>query len=126
MEQLDDMVRAGLATLDLYRDEGLFERSKALEPVWADAIFSKLKGQAGVLDIRQLGLTAAIDIESWKDAPGKRAYVAMDKAFHDEGIMIRTSGDCLVVTPPFIITESDIAQIADKLSNVIASTAMPS
>jgi beta-alanine--pyruvate transaminase len=117
---------AGLATLDLYRDEGLFERSKALEPVWADAIFSKLKGQAGVLDIRQLGLTAAIDIESWKDAPGKRAYVAMDKAFHDEGIMIRTSGDCLVVTPPFIITESDIAQIADKLSNVIASTAMPS
>jgi beta-alanine--pyruvate transaminase len=84
---------AGLATLDLYRDEGLFERSKALEPVWADAIFSKLKGKPGVLDIRQVGLTAAVDFEGWKDAPGKRAFVAMDKAFHDEGMMVRTSGD---------------------------------
>lgn len=117
---------AGLATLDLYRDEGLFERSKALEPVWADAIFSKLKGKPGVLDIRQVGLTAAVDFEGWKDAPGKRAFVAMDKAFHDEGMMVRTSGDCLVVTPPFIVTEDDIAQIADKLSNVIDATVNPS
>jgi len=117
---------AGLATLDLYRDEGLFERAKMLEPIWADAIFSKLKGKAGVLDIRQVGLTAAIDIESWKDTPGKRAFVAMDKSFHDEGMMIRTAGDCLVVTPPFIVTESDIGMIADKLSNVIDATVNPS
>ncbi len=117
---------AGLATLDLYRDEGLFDRAKTLEPIWADAIFSKLKGKAGVLDIRQVGLTAAIDIESWKDAPGKRAFVAMDKSFHDEGMMIRTAGDCLVVTPPFIVTENDIGMIADKLSNVIDATVNPS
>ncbi len=117
---------AGLATLDLYRDEGLFDRAKTLEPIWADAIFSKLKGKAGVLDIRQVGLTAAIDIESWKDTPGKRAFVAMDKSFHDEGMMIRTAGDCLVVTPPFIVTENDIGMIADKLSNVIDATVNPS
>ena len=116
---------AGLATLDLYRDEGLFEKSKAMEPVWADAVFDGLKDKPGVLDIRQVGLTAAIDIASWKDAPGKRAFVAMDKAFHDEGMMIRTSGDCLVVTPPLIMSESDAGQIVEKLARVIDATAMP-
>ena len=50
----------------------------------------------------------------------------MDKSFHYEGMMIRTAGDCLVVTPPFIVTESDIGMIADKLSNVIDSTVNPS
>jgi beta-alanine--pyruvate transaminase len=116
---------AGLATLDLYRDEGLFEKSKAMEPVWADAVFDGLKDKPGVLDIRQVGLTAAIDITSWKDAPGKRAFVAMDKAFHDEGMMIRTSGDCLVVTPPLIMSESDAGQIVEKLARVIDATATP-
>ena len=54
---------AGLATLDLYRDEKLFERAKRLEPKWADAAMS-LKGLPGVLDIRTVGLTAGIDLAS--------------------------------------------------------------
>ena len=54
---------AGLATLDLYREEGLFERAKALEPKWADAAMS-LKGLPNVLDVRTVGITAAIDLAS--------------------------------------------------------------
>src|ERR1700676_5547646 len=75
-------VAAGIATLDLYRDEGLFERAKKLEPVWADAIHG-LKGQPNVLDIRTLGLVAAVDLASKPDAVGKRAYDAMEHAFHE-------------------------------------------
>src|SRR6478736_4858117 len=69
---------AGIATLDVYRDEKLFERAAALEDKWADAAMS-LKGTPGVLDIRTLGLVAAIDMASKPDAVGKRAYDAMEK-----------------------------------------------
>ena len=68
---------AGIATLDVYRDEKLFERAAALEGKWADAAMS-LKGTPGVLDIRTLGLVAAIDLSSRPDAFGKRAYDSME------------------------------------------------
>src|SRR3954470_23696325 len=74
---------AALAAQDIYRDEKLFERAKALEPVWADAIHS-LKGLPNVLDIRSIGLVGAIDLASRPDAVGRRAFEAMDRAFHDE------------------------------------------
>src|SRR5439155_1163701 len=64
---------AGLATLDLYREEGTFERARKLEPVWAEAAMS-LKGLPNVLDIRCVGLTAGIDIASRPGEVGKRAY----------------------------------------------------
>src|SRR5271157_2290374 len=95
---------AGLATLDLYRDEKLFERSKKLEPSWADAAMG-LKGLPGVLDIRTVGLVAAFDLASKPDGFGKTAYAAMEKGFHEEGILLRIAGDTLIVTPPLIISE---------------------
>ena len=72
---------AGLATLDLYREEGLFARAKKLEPKFADAVHG-LKGLPNVLDIRTLGLAAGIDLAATPDAPGKRGFEAMDQAFH--------------------------------------------
>ncbi|MFN3853099.1 MAG: aspartate aminotransferase family protein [Phreatobacter sp.] len=114
---------AGLATLDLYREEGLFERAKALEPVWADAVFSHLKDIPGVLDIRQVGLTAAIDFEPSRDGPGKRGYQCIEHAFFEEGLMIRTSGDTVVVTPPLIISEAQIGELVEKVGRVIRATA---
>ncbi len=113
---------AGLATLDLYRQEGLFERAKALEPTWADAAMS-LKGLPNVLDVRTVGITAGIDLASKPDAVGKRAYDAMEKAFHEEGIMIRNMGDTLAVTPPLIVSESQTAEIFDKMARVIRAVA---
>jgi beta-alanine--pyruvate transaminase len=113
---------AALATLDIYRDEGLFERTKALEPIWADAIM-ELKEEPNVLDIRTLGLVAGIDLASRPDGVGKRAFEAMDRAFHEHGIMIRMTGDTLALTPPLIISESQIGEIADKLRAVIRAVA---
>ena len=109
---------AGLATLDLYREEGLFERAKTLEPAFADAAMG-LKGLPNVLDIRTVGLTAGIDLASRPDAVGKRAYDVMEKAFHEEGVMVRNMGDTLALTPPLIVSEAEIGEIFDKVAKVI-------
>jgi beta-alanine--pyruvate transaminase len=113
---------AGLAALDVYRDEGLFERTRKLEPVWAEAMMG-LKSEPDVLDIRTLGLVAGIDLKPWPDTPGKRAYTAMDMAFRKEGVMVRNTGDTLALTPPLIISEDQIGEIVDKIRNVIRATA---
>ena len=113
---------ACLATLDIYRDEGLFERAKALEPVWADAIMS-LKDEPNVLDIRTLGLVAGIDLASRPEGVGKRAYEAMDRAFREEGIMIRITGETLALTPPLIITKEQIGELTEKVRRVIRAVA---
>jgi beta-alanine--pyruvate transaminase len=109
---------AGLATLDLYRDEKLFERAKALEPKWADAAMT-LKDLPDVLDIRTVGLTAGIDLASRAGAFGARAYEAMDRAFRDEGVMVRITGDTLALSPPLIVSEAQIGEIFDKIGRVI-------
>jgi len=109
---------AGLACLDLYREEALFERAKALEPLFAEAAM-RLKGLPGVLDIRTIGLVAGIDLASKPGAFGQRAYAAMDRAFHEEGLMIRVTGETIAVSPPLIVNESEIGEIFDKLARVI-------
>jgi beta-alanine--pyruvate transaminase len=109
---------AGLATLDLYREEKLFERARALEPKFADAAMT-LRGLPGVLDIRTVGLVAGIDLASKPDGVGKRAYAAMEKAFHEHGIMIRVTGDTIALSPPLIVSEDEIGEIFGKVGEVI-------
>jgi beta-alanine--pyruvate transaminase len=109
---------AGLATLDLYGREKLFERARALEPRFADAAMT-LRGLPGVLDIRTVGLVAGIDLASKPDGFGKRAYAAMDKAFHEQGIMIRVTGDTIALSPPLIVSEDEIGEIFGKVGKVI-------
>jgi beta-alanine--pyruvate transaminase len=109
---------AALATLDLYRHEALFERARALEQKFADAAMT-LRGRANVLDIRTVGLTAGIDLASKPDGFGKSAYMAMEKAFHDEGLLVRITGDTIALTPPLIVTEDEIGEIFAKVGRVI-------
>jgi beta-alanine--pyruvate transaminase len=113
---------AGLATLDIYRDEKLFERANKLEPKFADAIMS-LKGQPNVLDIRTVGLTAGIDLAPQADGVGKRGFAGLNSAFHDHDIMLRSVGDTLALTPPLIVTEDQIGEIVDKVGKVIRAVA---
>jgi len=109
---------AGLATLDLYREEKLFERARALEPKFADAAMT-LRGLPGVLDIRTVGLVAGIDLASKPDGFGKRAYAAMERAFHEQGIMIRVTGDTIALSPPLIVSDDEIGEICGKVGKVI-------
>ncbi len=109
---------AGLAALDLYRKENLFERARDLEPKFADAAMA-LRGLPGVLDIRTIGLVAGIDLASKPDGFGKRAYAAMEKAFHEHGLMIRVTGDTIALSPPLIASEDEIGGIFAKVGKVI-------
>jgi beta-alanine--pyruvate transaminase len=109
---------AGLAALDLYRDEGLFERAKRLEPLYADAAMT-LKGLPGVLDVRAVGIAAGVDLAPRPGAPGERGYEAMERAFHDEDLVIRIAGDTLAIAPPLIVSEAEIGEIFEKVARVI-------
>ena len=109
---------AGIATLDLYRDEDIFGRAKRLEQRYAEAAMT-LKGLPGVLDVRAVGIAAGIDLAPRAGAPGERGYEAMDRAFHDEDLVIRITGDTLAIAPPLIATEAQIAEIFEKVGRVI-------
>ena len=110
---------AGLATLDLYRDEGLFERGRALEPKFADAVHS-LKGAPHVIDIRSVGLAAAIELAPIEGAVGKRGYEALNAAFFEENLVVRISGDTIVLIPALIAAESEISRMIDGVRAVLA------
>jgi len=101
---------AGLAALDLYRDEGLFERGRALSPYFLDAIFT-LKDAPHVADLRGYGMLAAIDVEP-SGAPGARGY-ELQKRLFDHGLHLKATGDCVIVAPPLIADRSHVDTIVD-------------
>ena len=111
---------AGIATLDLYRDEGLFERGRALEPKFHDAVHT-LKGARHVLDIRSVGLSAAIEMEAIPGAPGKRGYQALQSAFFDQSLVVRINGDTVVLIPALIASESEIGRMVDGVRAVLSA-----
>lgn len=113
---------AALATLDIYRDEKLFERANKIEPKFADAVMS-LKNEPNVVDVRTVGLAAGIDLTPHPDMPGKRGFDALNNAFHDNGLMLRIAGDTLVLAPPLIISEDQIDEIIGKVAKVIRTVA---
>jgi beta-alanine--pyruvate transaminase len=115
-------VAAGVATLELYKEEGLFERAKALEGKFADAMMT-LKGLPNVADIRPIGLMCGIDLDPMPGEPGKRGYAAIEKMYNDFDLYCRVGMDTLVTSPPLIVTESQIGEITDKIAKTIKAVA---
>src|SRR5215813_4755255 len=111
---------AGLASLDIYKDEGLFERSAKLDPVLADAMMS-LTGAPNVEDIRTVGLLSGIDLAPIPGKPGLRGFQATERMYHDFNIYVRVAMDTLVVAPPLVATERDIAEIRDVIGEVVTA-----
>ena len=108
---------AGLATLDLYRDEGLFERANDLAPYWQDGVHS-LKGRNHVIDVRNLGMVAGIELEGITGKPTARAFDAFVKCY-DKGLLIRTTGDIIALSPPLIVDKSHIDFMIDTVGEVL-------
>lgn len=109
---------AGLATLETYKEEGLLTRgSGELARYWEDALHS-LKGLPHVIDVRNLGLIGAVELEPIAGQPTKRAFSAFVKAF-EAGILIRTTGDIIAMSPPLIIEKSHIDQLIGTLGEVL-------
>jgi beta-alanine--pyruvate transaminase len=113
---------AALATLDLYRDEQLFEKTEAVLPFWRETMRT-LRDEPNVVDIRLAGLTCAVELAPHADGPGVRGFRGMDAAFREHGAMIRGIGDALVVTPPLIISRDEIVELRDKIAASIRSVA---
>nr|WP_234397793.1 aspartate aminotransferase family protein [Sneathiella glossodoripedis] len=108
---------AGLATLDVYQEEGLFERANALAPYWEDALHS-LKDCPNVIDLRNLGLIGAIELQPIEGKPTARAFEAFLKCY-EKGVLIRTTGDIIALSPPLICEKEHVDQIFDTIRTVL-------
>jgi beta-alanine--pyruvate transaminase len=110
---------AGLGTLDTYADEELLTRAASLERYWEDAAHA-LKGTRHVIDVRNIGLIAAIELEPRAGAPGRRAYEAFVKAF-ESGVLIRVTGDIIALSPPLIVEKPQIDRLFQSIREVVAA-----
>ena len=108
---------AAIATADLYRDEGIFENADAMSGPWEDMLHS-LADLPGVIDIRNMGLVGAVQLES-DETVGARGRAAFEKLW-DAGVSCRPIGDSLAMSPPLIVTEDHIGQIGDMFRRVLA------
>ncbi len=108
---------AGLAALDIYEHEGLFERAATLLPVWEDAVHS-LRGRSNVIDIRNLGLVAGIELDPRKGEPAKRGYDVFLACF-ENGVLVRQTGDIIALSPPLVVEETHIHEIVDTLGDAL-------
>ena len=111
---------AGLATLNVYESEGLFQRAIDMAPYWEEAVHG-LKGLPHVIDIRNLGMVAAIELAPRPDAPGARATEVFHRAF-DEGLLIRVTGDVIALSPPLIISREQIDELIGRLAAILRNT----
>ena len=97
---------AALATLDLYRDEDLFGRARQLEGHWEAAVHD-LAGEPHVIDVRNLGLVAGIELTPRPGAPGVRAQELFRSLF-DTGLLVRATADIIALSPPLIVDTEQI------------------
>ncbi|KXG87010.1 aspartate aminotransferase family protein [Agrobacterium bohemicum] len=112
---------AGIATLEIYQEENLLTRAADLEKTWQDALHA-LKGLPHVLDIRNLGLVGAIELSPREGAPGTRGYDVFVECLK-KGLLVRVTGDIIALSPPLIIEEHQIADIASIIGDALKTTA---
>ncbi|KPK60993.1 MAG: omega amino acid--pyruvate aminotransferase [Gammaproteobacteria bacterium SG8_31] len=110
---------AGLATMDIYDQEELFARAGEMAAYWEDAVHS-LHGLPNVIDLRNLGLVAGIELASRAGAPGARAFDAHVKCF-DKGVLVRFTGDIIALSPPLIIEKQHIDELFGTIGDVLKS-----
>lgn len=108
---------ASMATLDIYANEGLLTRGPELAQYFEDALHS-LKGLPHVIDIRNIGLVGAIELRPIDGEPTKRAFSAFLSAY-EKGVMMRTTGDIIALSPPLIVTKEQIDFLVSVIADVL-------
>jgi beta-alanine--pyruvate transaminase len=108
---------AAMATLEVYQDEDLFQRAADISPYWQDAVHS-MQGLPNVIDIRNIGLVAGIELAPREGAPGKRGMEACVKAY-EAGLMVRITGDIIALSPPLVLEKEHIDKMVEITSDVI-------
>jgi len=104
---------AGLATLEIYRNENLLTRAALLAQHWEDALHS-LRDLPAVIDIRNLGLVGAVELQTREGAPGTRAYDIFVDCFNS-GLLVRVTGDTIALSPPLIVEKKQIDDMVEIL-----------
>jgi beta-alanine--pyruvate transaminase len=110
---------AGIATLETYEAEGLLTRGASLEKHFEEGLHA-LKGERHVIDLRNVGLMGAVELESRPSRPGTRAYEAFLKCFA-AGVLIRYTGDTLAFSPPLIIEKAQIDRLFDTVRTALSA-----
>jgi beta-alanine--pyruvate transaminase len=108
---------AGIAALDLYEAEGIFEHATSLHGYWEEAVHS-LKGKRHVIDVRNMGIVAGIELEPRPGAPTKRAMELFHKCF-DNGLLVRATGDIIALSPPLILQKAHIDEMVGRISDLL-------
>lgn len=112
---------AAMATLDIYEEEGLFQRASDLSSYWEDAVYS-LRGLPHVIDTRNLGIIAGIELEPIPGQPAARAFDCFLRAY-EKGLLIRTTGDIIALSPPLILEKYHIDQMFSMLADILREAA---
>ena len=108
---------AGLATLDLYKAEGIWDHAASLHGYWEDAVHS-LRGRRHVIDIRNMGIVAGIELEPRPGAPSKRATELFVKCF-EAGLLVRATGDVIALSPPLILEKTHIDEMVGRIGELV-------
>jgi beta-alanine--pyruvate transaminase len=112
---------AAVATIDVLKSEQLFDRAAAMAPYFEQAAHS-LKGLPYVKDIRNLGLVCGIELESIPGQPTARAFDVFLKCFWEKGVLIRTTGDIIALSPPLIIDKAQVDQLFGAIADILKSS----
>ena len=107
-----------IATLDVYQEDELFKHAKEMSSYWEDALHS-LRDTKHVIDVRNLGLVAGVEMETRDGKPGVRGYDVFTDGFHNHNILLRFTGDTLALSPPLIAGKEHIDQMVDVLRKII-------
>ncbi|UFN49726.1 aspartate aminotransferase family protein [Roseomonas sp. OT10] len=112
---------AAIATLDLHREEDLPGRARAIEPYWEEQVH-QLRGTPGVVDLRNFGLIAGIELAPRQGAPGARAMDVFRRCF-DSGVLVRVTGDIVALSPPLIVEKPQVDRLLNTLDEAIRAEA---
>jgi beta-alanine--pyruvate transaminase len=113
---------AAIATLELFKEENLFERAGQMGKLLGDALHGGLNGLPNVIGIRALGLAGAVELSPVAGAPGKRAYDIFMDCFH-HGVLVRPAGENIVICPPYIVEPAHIERIVTVVGDAIRKNA---
>ncbi len=108
---------AGIATLDLYQSEGIFEHAQSLHGYWQEAVHS-LQGRRHIIDVRNMGIVAGIELDPRPGAPTKRAMELFHKCF-DAGLLVRATGDIIALSPPLILEKAHIDEMVGRIADIV-------
>lgn len=112
---------AGLATIEVHRELGINEHVNAVSGLWQSAALA-LQGVGPVLDVRAIGLLCAVELEPRPGAAGARGSEVAQWCF-EQGVLVRGSGDTIVISPPLVISPQEIAQVFDTLAGALNQVA---